>query len=87
MLVGAVHSALISPSVVVLDNTGFSGVEGTSASVTEVDLSEVAPVAPAAVIAVTVNSTFDPYERPVKVLFVDVPSTISSFEELTSVIL
>ena len=87
VLVGAVQSALISPPVEVVDNTGFSGVEGTSASVNAADLSEVAPVAPAAVITVTVNSTLDPYERAVKVLFVDVPSTNSSLDELTSVTL
>ena len=84
---GALHSALISPSVVVVEIVGAKGVEGTSARTYLSVLSEVEPVAPAAVIAVTVNSTVAPFERPVNVVSVAVASTVFSVDEFTSVIL
>ena len=87
VLVGAVHTAFTSPLVVVVDKVGLSGVDGISAKVSESDLSEVAPAVPAAVIAVTVNSMVAPRVNPVKVLFVIVPPTTSSLEELISVTL
>jgi len=84
-VVGALHVVRTSPEVDVRATTGASGAPGTSSKVYLSDLSEVAPVELAAVMAVTVNSTAAPLERPVMTVEVVVPLTLLVFLELSSV--
>ena len=78
--------AFISPVFVVNARVGANPVPGTSSNKNDFVLSETAPVDPAAVITFKVNSVVAPLDKPVIILVVIFPATVTVVPELISAI-